>query len=87
MRPKVSVGGELSVTAGPVGAGAVVSELFFFLVIWVRERRSNVLFVTKLDTGIELSPVLSYIKSRGLYGGVQVDGTHSPPIHLQSHYL
>lgn len=50
VRPKVSVGGELSVTAGPVGAGAV------------------------LDTGIELSPVLSYIKSRGLYGGVQVDG-------------
>ncbi|KAF8318936.1 uncharacterized protein EI90DRAFT_3020903 [Cantharellus anzutake] len=48
--PKVSVGGELTVTAGPIGAGAVV------------------------DTGIELSPVLSYIKSRGLYGGVQVDG-------------
>jgi len=50
VNPKVSIGGELTVTAGPVGAGAVV------------------------DTGIELSPVLSYIKSRGLYGGIQLDG-------------
>lgn len=48
--PKVSLGAELSVAAGPLGAGAVV------------------------DTGIEASPVLSYVKSKGLYGGAQVDG-------------
>ena len=28
MKHKVSIGGRLSITAGPVGAGAVVSELF-----------------------------------------------------------
>ncbi|KAI5865218.1 hypothetical protein GGS23DRAFT_594763 [Durotheca rogersii] len=53
-RPRVSLGGEIAVAAGPVGAG----------------------------TGLEASlgrggakPVFSYMKSRGLYGGVQVDGT------------
>lgn len=48
--PKVSLGAELSVVAGPLGAGGMV------------------------DTGIELAPVLSYVKSKGLYGGVQLDG-------------
>ncbi|KAI6714745.1 hypothetical protein JHW43_002713 [Diplocarpon mali] len=50
---RVSLGGELSVVAGPVGAGGIVeSEL-------LKDRK----------------PVLSYVKSRGLYGGLQVDGT------------
>ena len=49
--PKVSVGGELSVAAGPVGNGAI------------------------LDSGVEASPCLSYIKSKGLYFGLQLDGT------------
>jgi len=48
--PKVSLGAELSVAAGPLGTGAMV------------------------NTGIEAAPVLSYVKSKGLYGGVQVDG-------------
>ncbi|WFD31228.1 hypothetical protein MSPP1_002262 [Malassezia sp. CBS 17886] len=49
--PKVSIGGELSVSAGPVGNGALV------------------------DAGVEGSPCFSYIKSKGLYVGVQLDGT------------
>jgi SH3 domain-containing YSC84-like protein 1 len=40
---KVSIGAELAVTAGPVGAGAM------------------------LDTGIEVSPVFSYTKSKVVY--------------------
>jgi lipid-binding SYLF domain-containing protein len=27
-----------------------------------------------VDSGIEAAPVLSYVKSKGLYGGAQVDG-------------
>ncbi|KAF8315721.1 hypothetical protein DL93DRAFT_2166678 [Clavulina sp. PMI_390] len=49
-RPKISLGGELGVTAGKTGAGAAV------------------------DVGIEAAPVLSYVKGKGLYGGLQVDG-------------
>lgn len=49
--PKVSVGGELSVSAGPVGNGAMI------------------------DSGLEASPCLSYIKSKGFYAGLQLDGT------------
>jgi lipid-binding SYLF domain-containing protein len=50
---RVSLGGELSVVAGPVGAGGIVE--------------SEVLKNRK--------PVWSYMKSRGLYGGLQIDGT------------
>lgn len=50
-RPKVSVGGELSVAAGPVGNGAVV------------------------EAGADGKPVWSYVKSKGLYVGLQLDGT------------
>jgi len=50
---RVSLGGELSVVAGPVGAGGIVE--------------SEVLKNRK--------PVWSYMKSRGLYGGLQFDGT------------
>lgn len=50
---RVSLGGEVSVVAGPLGAGGVVeSEL-------TKDRK----------------PVFSYMKSRGLYGGIQLDGT------------
>lgn len=49
--PKFSIGGELGVSAGPVGNGAV------------------------LDSGLEASPCFSYVKSKGLYAGVQLDGT------------
>ncbi|KAK0542944.1 hypothetical protein OC846_006580 [Tilletia horrida] len=47
---KVSVGAELSVTAGPVGNGAMV------------------------DSGVEASPAFSYVKSKGFYAGLQLDG-------------
>lgn len=50
---RVSLGGELSVVAGPVGAGGILeSEV-------MKDRK----------------PVWSYVKSRGLYGGLQIDGT------------
>lgn len=48
--PKLSLGAEISVTAGDAGAGAM------------------------LDTGIEIAPVLSYVKGKGVYGGIQLDG-------------
>ncbi|KZT57424.1 DUF500-domain-containing protein [Calocera cornea HHB12733] len=48
--PRVTVGGEAAVSAGPVGNGVM------------------------LEAGKELSPVWSYTKSKGLYGGLQVDG-------------
>ncbi|PWN52107.1 DUF500-domain-containing protein [Violaceomyces palustris] len=48
--PKFSLGGELSVTAGPVGNGAMI------------------------DSGIEAAPCWSYVKSKGFYAGVQLDG-------------
>jgi lipid-binding SYLF domain-containing protein len=50
---RVSLGGEISMVAGPVGIGGILeSELL----------KSQ-------------KPVWSYVKSRGLYGGLQVDGT------------
>ncbi|KAN0066306.1 hypothetical protein ACQY0O_000400 [Thecaphora frezii] len=49
-RPKISLGGELSVAAGPVGNGAM------------------------LETGIESAPCWSYVKSKGFYAGLQLDG-------------
>lgn len=52
-KARLSLGGEASLTLGPVGAGASV------------------------DTEIKKDPkaTLSYIKSRGLYAGIQLDGT------------
>ncbi|KAL2062005.1 hypothetical protein VTL71DRAFT_6271 [Oculimacula yallundae] len=51
---RVSLGGELSVVAGPLGAGGVLeAELI---------KNSK-------------KPIFSYVKSRGLYGGLQIDGT------------
>ena len=50
---RVSLGGEVSVVAGPLGAGGILeSEIS-------KDRR----------------PVFSYVKSRGLYAGAQLDGT------------
>ncbi|KAI1463467.1 DUF500-domain-containing protein [Daldinia caldariorum] len=52
-KPRLSLGGEIAVAAGPVGAGTSVDA----------------------PLGKGQKPVWSYMKSRGLYGGVQVDGT------------
>ncbi|KAE8257385.1 hypothetical protein A4X13_0g2388 [Tilletia indica] len=48
--PKISVGAEIAVAAGPVGSGAM------------------------LDSGPEASPAFSYVKSKGFYAGLQLDG-------------
>ncbi|KAH8790427.1 hypothetical protein F5882DRAFT_95633 [Hyaloscypha sp. PMI_1271] len=50
---RVSLGGEISVVAGPVGAGGIVES----------------------EVMKDHKPLWSYIKSRGLYGGIQLDGT------------
>ncbi|PSR81799.1 hypothetical protein BD289DRAFT_438648 [Coniella lustricola] len=52
-RPRLSLGGEIGLVAGPVGAGKAV------------------------DAAVAQStkPVWGYVKSRGLYAGVQADGT------------
>ena len=52
-RPRLSLGGEIAVVAGPIGAGASVEGA----------------------VGKSAKPVYSYMRSRGLYGGVQADGT------------
>ena len=49
-KPRVTLGAEVSVAAGPVGSGFM------------------------LEMGIEASPVWSYVKSKGIYGGLQMDG-------------
>ncbi len=88
VNPKVSIGGELTVTAGPVGAGAVVSKTVFIFRVACKANDLPWMMIWKVDTGIELSPVLSYIKSRGLYGGIQLDGTQQrSPFDLFSHRL
>lgn len=55
-RWRATIGGELSVTAGPVGAGAILE--------------------TELHK--RQAPIFTYMKSRGFYAGVQIDGTVSP---------
>ncbi|OTB02552.1 hypothetical protein M426DRAFT_322489 [Hypoxylon sp. CI-4A] len=52
-KPRLSLGGEIAVVAGPIGAGHSVEAAL----------------------SKSIKPVWSYMKSRGLYGGVQVDGT------------
>lgn len=52
-RLRATLGGEMSVTAGPVGAGGILDSE-------VHKRRA---------------PIWTYMKSRGFYAGVQVDGT------------
>ncbi|GMG09425.1 unnamed protein product [Aspergillus oryzae] len=50
---RVTLGGEIGVTAGPVGVGGVLESE-------VHKRRA---------------PIWTYVKSRGFYAGVQIDGT------------
>ncbi|KAL2351103.1 hypothetical protein BJ546DRAFT_998969 [Cryomyces antarcticus] len=50
---RCTLGGEVSVVAGPLGAGGVLETE-------IHKRQA---------------PVFTYMKSRGLYGGIQVDGT------------
>ncbi|KAH8803256.1 hypothetical protein F5884DRAFT_804911 [Xylogone sp. PMI_703] len=50
---RVSLGGEVSVVAGPLGAGGMAES----------------------DLKKARKPVFAYMKSRGLYAGLQVDGT------------
>ena len=52
-RPRVSLGGEIGLVAGPVGAGASIEGAL----------------------ASSTKPVWAYMKSRGLYAGVQADGT------------
>ncbi|EWG52362.1 hypothetical protein FVEG_11131 [Fusarium verticillioides 7600] len=54
-KPRVSFGGEVAVTAGPVGTGVYVDS------------------AVNSDRAAE--PIWSYVKSRGLYVGAQIDGT------------
>jgi len=49
-KPKLSLGAELAVVAGPIGNGV------------------------SFESGPEISPVFSYTKSKGIYGGLQLDG-------------
>lgn len=51
--PRISLGGEIGLVAGPMGAGAAVDAALLK----------------------SAKPVWSYMKSRGLYAGVQADGT------------
>jgi SH3 domain-containing YSC84-like protein 1 len=52
--PRLSLGGEVGLVAGPVGAGGALDAA-----------------MSKANT----KPAWSYMKSRGLYAGVQADGT------------
>jgi lipid-binding SYLF domain-containing protein len=36
------------------------------------------------DTGIEVAPVLSFVKGKGLYGGIQLDGKNGRWHHLHN---
>lgn len=49
-KPRITLGGEVSISAGPVGNGVM------------------------LESGLEGHPVWSYVKSKGIYAGVQIDG-------------
>jgi len=65
-RPRVSLGGEIGLVAGPVGAGGAVEAAVDLL----GNKKGN-----NNNDGNGPEPVWSYIKSRGLYAGVQADGT------------
>ncbi|CAK7563625.1 MAG: hypothetical protein SEPTF4163_001495 [Sporothrix epigloea] len=54
--PRVSLGGEVGLVAGPVGAGGSVEAAV-------------------LAKSASMTPIWSYMKSRGFYAGVQADGT------------
>ncbi|KAK3403256.1 hypothetical protein B0T20DRAFT_21115 [Sordaria brevicollis] len=65
-RPRVSLGGDVGIVAGPVGAGAAVEGV-------VNRRSSS--FTGNVKEKNEKPLVYSYIRSRGLYAGVSLDGT------------
>lgn len=50
-RPKVNLGGELALVAGPLGSSVLA------------------------DAGYQQAPAWSYVKSKGFYAGVQLDGS------------
>lgn len=51
LHPRVSLGGEISISAGPVGNGFM------------------------LESSIDTTPIWSYVKSKGLWGGASVVGS------------
>lgn len=63
MKSRVGLGSDLAVAAGPFGAGGNKQR---------RGRGDEAEGATKSE---ETKPVLSYVKVRGFYVGVQVDGT------------
>lgn len=66
-RPRVSLGGDVGIVAGPVGAGAGVEG--------VVGRRSSSFAGEDVKEKNGKPLVYSYIRSRGLYAGVSMDGT------------
>jgi lipid-binding SYLF domain-containing protein len=56
---RVTLGAEVSAAVGPVGAGGVLDAN-------IDPRR---------EKAVDRTPVYTYMKSRGLYAGVQIDGT------------
>ncbi|KAI3325284.1 hypothetical protein HD806DRAFT_471646 [Xylariaceae sp. AK1471] len=86
-RARVSLGGELAVVAGPVGAGGGLETAFGGKSAPKKEStpnpglqagssaNANANARPKSSGGCENKPVWSYMKSRGFYAGIQADGT------------
>ncbi|KAI1637578.1 hypothetical protein F4809DRAFT_317037 [Biscogniauxia mediterranea] len=81
-RPRLSLGGEIAVVAGPVGAGASVEAALGggprYNSGKAEDTNSNNNSKDKgkgKGKGCSIEPVWSYMKSRGFYAGVQADGT------------
>ena len=78
MDTRVSLGSDLAVVAGPYGAGGAVD--FGTAVERGREEKAALRpddekAKRRSVSASALKPVFSYVKSRGFYAGVQVDGT------------
>ncbi|KAI5917184.1 hypothetical protein F4810DRAFT_718152 [Camillea tinctor] len=80
-RPRLSLGGEVSVVAGPVGAGASVETALGGGARYNSGKAGDTTTADAKDKGkgkgkgCSVAPVWSYMKSRGFYAGVQADGT------------
>jgi lipid-binding SYLF domain-containing protein len=78
-RARVSLGGELAVVAGPVGAGGGLETAFGGKSAPKKENTGNAGLQAgtrpKSSGACDNKPVWSYMKSRGFYAGVQADGT------------
>lgn len=77
-RARVSLGGEIGVAAGPVGAGGAVEGVFEGGSSRKGSKSPRPGSSGKgnaASTGDENRPVWMYMKSRGFYVGVQADGT------------